>query len=91
MGLFRDWECKFAETKLLTGDLLALYTDGVTEAFDERGEEFGEENLMQKLRQYRDQPCHAVVEVIASEVRALSSGDQQDDITLILGKCRVEP
>jgi serine phosphatase RsbU (regulator of sigma subunit)/catechol 2,3-dioxygenase-like lactoylglutathione lyase family enzyme len=89
VGLFWDWECKFAETKLLPGDLLALYTDGVTEALDEHGEEFGEENLIQRLRQYCDQPCHTMVESVTNEVRALSPGDQQDDITLIIGKCRV--
>lgn len=91
MGLFQDLECKFAETTLLPGDLLAMYTDGVTEALDERGEEFGEQNLIQKLREYRGRSCQAVAEAIASEVRALSPGEQQDDITLILGKCRIEP
>lgn len=91
MGLFQDLDCKFAETTLLPGDLLAMYTDGVTEALDSRGEEFGEQNLIQKLREYRGRSCQAVAEAIASEVRALSPGEQQDDITLILGKCRVHP
>lgn len=70
VGLFRDWECKFVETKLLPGDLLVLYTDGVTEASDKQGEEFGEENLIQRLSQYRDHTCQNMVETIANEVRA---------------------
>jgi serine phosphatase RsbU (regulator of sigma subunit)/catechol 2,3-dioxygenase-like lactoylglutathione lyase family enzyme len=88
LGLFRDWECKFAEFELAPGDLLTLYTDGVTEALTEGGEEFGEENLIQRLRHYREQPCQAAVEAITNEVRAISPGDQHDDITLIMAKCQ---
>jgi serine phosphatase RsbU (regulator of sigma subunit)/catechol 2,3-dioxygenase-like lactoylglutathione lyase family enzyme len=88
LGLFQDWECKFAEFELAPGDVLTLYTDGVTEALTDRGEEFGEENLIQRLRHYRDQPCQTVVEAISDEVRSLTPGDQHDDITLILARCR---
>jgi serine phosphatase RsbU (regulator of sigma subunit)/catechol 2,3-dioxygenase-like lactoylglutathione lyase family enzyme len=88
VGLFQDWECKFAEFTLAPGDLLGLYTDGATEAVTDRGEEFGEENLIERLRHYRDQPCQTAVEAITNEVCALSPGDQQDDITLILAKCQ---
>jgi serine phosphatase RsbU (regulator of sigma subunit)/catechol 2,3-dioxygenase-like lactoylglutathione lyase family enzyme len=88
LGLFQDWECKFSEFELAPGDLLTLYTDGVTEATNDRGEEFGEENLIQRLRHYRDQPCQDAVEAIANEVRDLGPGDQHDDITLILARCR---
>ena len=88
LGLFQDWECKFSEFELAPGDLLTLYTDGVTEALNERGEEFGEENLIQRLRHYSEHPCEAAVEAITNEVRALSPGDQHDDITLIMARCR---
>jgi serine phosphatase RsbU (regulator of sigma subunit)/catechol 2,3-dioxygenase-like lactoylglutathione lyase family enzyme len=91
VGLFQDWQCKFANVTLARGDLLTLYTDGVTEAVDDRGEEFGEGNLIQRLRHYRDQPCQAAVEAITNEVCALSPGNQQDDITLILARCRSHP
>lgn len=88
LGLFHDWECGFSEFELAPGDLLTLYTDGITEAMNDSGEEFGEENLIQRLRHYRDRPCQAAVEAIANEVRALTPGDQYDDITLILARCR---
>jgi len=88
LGLFRNWDCQINEVKLAPGDLLSLYTDGVTEALNERGEEFGEELLIQRLCQYRDQSCQTAAEAITSEVRSLSPGDQYDDITLILAKCR---
>ena len=88
LGLFQDWECTFSEFELAPGDLLTLYTDGVTEALNDRGEEFGEENLIQRLRHYREQPCQTAVEAITNEVRALSPGDQHDDITLIMARCK---
>ena len=88
LGLFENWECHFDEFELAPGDLLALYTDGVTEALNHRGEEFGEENLIQRLRHCREQPCDAAVEIITNEVRSLSPGNQYDDITLIMARCR---
>jgi len=88
LGLFREWECKTAEVDLTTGDLVALYTDGITEARNDRGEEFGEDLLIQRLLQYRDQPCQSAAQTITNEVRSFSAGDQYDDITLILAKCR---
>jgi serine phosphatase RsbU (regulator of sigma subunit)/catechol 2,3-dioxygenase-like lactoylglutathione lyase family enzyme len=88
VGLFQNWECRFAEFQLAPGDVLALYTDGITEAVNDRDEEFGEENLIEALRRHRDQPCQAAVASIANEVCARSPGNQQDDITLIIARCR---
>src|SRR5579872_6153745 len=45
LGLFKEWDCSIGERRLLSGDTLALYTDGVTEAFNDAGEEFGERRL----------------------------------------------
>ena len=50
LGLFEDWKCGIGESTLLPGDTLVLYTDGVTEAFNDRGEEFGQQNLVEQLR-----------------------------------------
>jgi len=88
LGLFREWECAIADYQLEPGDLLALYTDGITEAHNGDGREFGEERLMDSLRQHRGQPCQQAVEGITEEVRSLNPVDQHDDITLILAKCR---
>jgi serine phosphatase RsbU (regulator of sigma subunit)/predicted enzyme related to lactoylglutathione lyase len=88
LGLFQDWECAIGECDLLPGDVLALYTDGITEAADNDGQEFGEDSLIERLRQNRDQPCQSALETITEEVRSLNPADQHDDITLILAKCR---
>jgi serine phosphatase RsbU (regulator of sigma subunit) len=45
LGLFKDWDCSIGECNLLPGDVLVLYTDGVTEACNDAGEEFGERYL----------------------------------------------
>src|SRR5215813_9690441 len=54
LGLFNQWDCSIAERELFPGDLLALYTDGITESFNPAGEEFGERRLVQSLDQYRN-------------------------------------
>jgi len=88
LRLFHDWGCNIAECDLAAGDLLALYTDGITEAQDDSGEEFGEDNLIQRLRRHRNEPCQSALEAITGEVRRLDGDHQRDDITLILARCR---
>ncbi len=88
LGLFEQWECTMAECQLEPGDILALYTDGVTESFNEAGEEFGERRLIEALRQHCDLSPQAAVASIVSEVQRFSPREQYDDITLILAKCR---
>jgi serine phosphatase RsbU (regulator of sigma subunit)/catechol 2,3-dioxygenase-like lactoylglutathione lyase family enzyme len=88
LGLFQDWDCTIGECELHPGDLLALYTDGVTEAYDDKGQEFGEESLIERLRRHRNQPCQTGLEAITEEVRNLNPTDQHDDITLILARCK---
>jgi serine phosphatase RsbU (regulator of sigma subunit)/catechol 2,3-dioxygenase-like lactoylglutathione lyase family enzyme len=88
LGLFRQWDCSLGECTLFAGDLLALYTDGITEAYNDAGEEFGEQSLIERLHQHRDLPCQAALTAIAEEVRSFNSREQHDDITLILAKCR---
>jgi serine phosphatase RsbU (regulator of sigma subunit) len=87
VGLFRDWQCKLNDVTLLPGELFALYTDGITEAVNEQGEEFGEEKLLQRLREHRDKPCEDILEAVTNEVCAFNVGNQYDDVTLIVAKC----
>lgn len=66
---------------------LLLYTDGVTESFDGRGEEFGEERLVETLRRNLALPAQRLLASVVDEVRAFSPQDQHDDLTLIVAKC----
>jgi sigma-B regulation protein RsbU (phosphoserine phosphatase) len=76
VGLFQDWECEFSEVELAPGDLLALYTDGITEAENSRGDQFGDSvlNDAQRLRS-----VDAVLENVA---RFQGTLDRNDDWTL---------
>jgi serine phosphatase RsbU (regulator of sigma subunit)/uncharacterized glyoxalase superfamily protein PhnB len=88
LGLFEQWNCDVEQRQLCTGDVLALYTDGVTEAFDDAGEEFGEERLIETLRHNRERSSEHIIGAIVEDVRRFSPGEQHDDITLIVAKCR---
>ena len=88
LGLFEDWDCSISEHALGSGDLIAFYTDGVTESFGVAGDEFGEERLVETLRRCRELPVEAVIESIVGDVRRFSPHEQSDDITLIIARCR---
>ena len=91
LGLFRDWECSIGECRLEPDDLLALYTDGVTEAFDDAGEEFGEQRLVDALHRHRNRPPESLLSSLVDEVRTFSPHEQQDDLTLIVARRRSAP
>ena len=88
LGAFRTWECDVAEAHLSSGDILLLYTDGITESFNGEDEEFGERRLMESLRRHRHLDSQELCATIVEDVRGFSPQEQHDDITLIAAKCR---
>lgn len=86
LGLFQDWNCSVCECSPVAGDVLVLYTDGVTEARNDVGEEFGEWGLVEALKELRDLPCDILLNAIVERVQAFGSQEQHDDITLIVAK-----
>ena len=88
LGLFPDWKCAMSDCLLYSGDTLALYTDGVTESFNHREEEFGEERLLDVLRQHRGKCAQELTTAIVEEVQRFSANKQYDDITLIVARGR---
>jgi serine phosphatase RsbU (regulator of sigma subunit) len=88
LGLFEDWDCSIGERQLRPGDLFVLYTDGVTESFNEADEEFGEERLVDACRTRRGLPSQALLESVVGDVRSFSPREQHDDITMIVARCR---
>jgi serine phosphatase RsbU (regulator of sigma subunit) len=87
LGLFKEWDCSVEECQLAAGDLLALYTDGITESFNAAGEEFGEQRLTEALRRHRQLSSRDLLTAIVEEVQRFSPHEQHDDITLIVAKC----
>jgi serine phosphatase RsbU (regulator of sigma subunit) len=88
VGLFAYWECPTAEHQLLPGDIFAIYTDGITESFNDQEQEFGEDRLIDALRRHRELSPNDVISAIFDEVRLFSPHEQRDDFTLIVAKCR---
>jgi phosphoserine phosphatase RsbU/P len=88
VGLFREWDCSMRECELFPGDTLVLYTDGITESFNTTEGEFGEQRLIQAWQRYRELPPRDLVSSIVNEVKQFSHQEQQDDITLIVAKCK---
>lgn len=88
LGLSERWNCDIGECELSTGDTLALFTDGVTEAFDENGEEFGEERLADALARHRDLSARQLSAAIRDEIHAFNPHQQSDDITLLVAQCK---
>jgi sigma-B regulation protein RsbU (phosphoserine phosphatase) len=71
--------------QLQSGDLLALYSDGVTEAYDEDENEWGDERLLACLRPIADAPVQKIVTEIFEEIdRFAGTAPQHDDITLLI-------
>jgi sigma-B regulation protein RsbU (phosphoserine phosphatase) len=69
------------------GDLLALYSDGVTEAYDEAENEWGDERLLECLRPSAAAPARDIVERVFEEIdRFAGAAPQHDDITLLILK-----
>jgi len=87
LGLFPQWDCLIAEVQLYPGDTLALYTDGITDSFNQRGEDFGEQRLIEALRRHRELLSRSMLAAVVDEVRQFSPQEQHDDITLIVAKC----
>ena len=82
---FLDGVKYMARTMSLSpGDSLFLYTDGVTEAMDAKGELFGEERMLDALNVVDDPDPHSLCNIVRTVVAAFSEGlPQTDDITVM--------
>ena len=85
IGLFEKWECEAREIQMGPGDLLAISSDGVTEAMLGE-EEFGESRFLDELRRTRWLPLEQVVTAVFTAVQRFSAGNQSDDLTLVVAR-----
>lgn len=66
------------------GDVMCLYTDGVTEAFNQQGDMFSDENLLRSIDDNRGKSARDIVDALLSGVDSFSSGTEpSDDITVL--------
>ena len=78
-GVDGDLPYRLAETQLQPGDALFLYSDGITEAFNPAGEEFGTIRLEGALAEMRDRSAAALVGNVLAAVTAFAAGAEQSD------------
>ncbi|MFH0967289.1 MAG: SpoIIE family protein phosphatase, partial [Methanobacteriota archaeon] len=87
IGVMEDIEYDSGYVDLQEGDLLVLYTDGVTEAVDGNLELFGEERLRDILNGHAGLSAQEILETVFAEVEKFAGERaQEDDITLVILK-----
>jgi phosphoserine phosphatase RsbU/P len=85
LGLFPGMEYGRAEVRLDPGDLLVIFSDGVVEALDGRGEEFDETRLLDLVTRHREEGALALRDAILGAVeRWTGDAALHDDVTVVV-------
>ena len=84
VGALADWNFEGQETQLQPGDMLFLYTDGLSEARSQNKKRLGRAYVAQLVAQQHCDTTRQLVELMAKEVHGYAAGtEQSDDITLL--------
>ncbi len=83
IGLARQPQYEERTVDLGPGDRLYLYTDGLIEAADEHGDEFGAKQLGEEIQRNRDLPLAASVEAIEATAKGWAEGQLHDDLSIM--------
>ena len=87
LGLFPGMTYEEQSFQLEPGDLLAIYSDGVTEANNTAEQEFSTERFLEVLKAQRESPASEIVEAVVREIDLfVGEAPQFDDITLMVMK-----
>ncbi len=87
LGLFPDTAYEQQAVPVGTGDILVMYSDGVSEATDDSGEEFGDERLVETILRCRHSNAPGLRDQILAEVSRYTKGvAPHDDRTLVVAK-----
>lgn len=84
LGVFEEWPYQQGEVTLASGDRVVLFTDGVTEAQDGSGHEFGEERLLNLITEHRTLSATDLHQRVLNAVVEFGGGEVQDDVTLLV-------
>lgn len=89
LGAIEEVELQEVEVKLRQGDIVILYTDGVTEAMNERNEQFGLERLTKVVNHNRESPAQDIIKKIENEINSFVKNQPQfDDLTIMILKTK---
>lgn len=87
LGIFPESEYDVGDAVLAPGDILVLYSDGVTEATSPGGEEFGESRLERLISACRGDPVASIRDQILRQVGTWSGkAGEEDDMTLVVAR-----
>lgn len=87
LGISRFATYDLGTQTLCPGDMLVLYSDGITEACGLNGdEEFGQDRLVETLQRLQGQPALTVIEEVRNAVQAFTGGNTADDVTLVVAR-----
>jgi phosphoserine phosphatase RsbU/P len=88
IGLFDDLTYDEASIQFRSGDIFVAFSDGVTEPENDFGE-FGEERLIDLIRENRMLPLVRISEIVTAAVDDwIGAGEQPDDVTLVLARAK---
>jgi sigma-B regulation protein RsbU (phosphoserine phosphatase) len=92
LGLFGDSEYKVHERQIGDASLLVAFTDGVTEATNSNGDEFGEARLSRLMMSFSGGTAVDIAAAVLESNRSHTGGvaDQHDDITLLVLRPRAK-
>jgi len=91
IGLSPEEICELASADLMAGDMLVFYTDGVTEAENRLGEEFGTERLSAVVQRGSSLSAEdLMVDIFNSAAEFCSEVGFNDDVTILVVKCNFE-
>jgi phosphoserine phosphatase RsbU/P len=85
LGLFDTATFEQETVTLEPGDLIVLFSDGVTEAMNAEGEEFTDDRLIACANAHRGAAPQQVLDALLADVHAFCAGEpQSDDVTAVL-------
>jgi sigma-B regulation protein RsbU (phosphoserine phosphatase) len=84
LGVFPKWTYQETSLNLRSGDRLLLFTDGITEAEDSHGDEFGMERVAAFARAHEAKSAARMNQQLLWEVTQFCGGQFQDDATLLV-------
>ena len=88
VGMIEGIRYRAGEMQLQPGSVLLLYTDGVTEAEDSKGDMLGDERLLARLNAAPARSARELVDAVFDDVTHFADGAQQsDDITVLAIRC----
>jgi serine phosphatase RsbU (regulator of sigma subunit) len=87
LGAFAGSKYQIARTQINKGDVLVIYTDGLTEAFNEKGEEYGEQRLIKTVKDARSKSAQFICGHMIKSIRQYAiDSTETDDMTVVVIK-----